>query len=187
MRWYPQYTNTWLLLSFLIFKTPFSPCQTPMPSSALITLAKGFTQYSLIVLALFLMNMSYLLKSSAAFKGWRSLFLGLLELSALCHVCSGCFKRHFWIKAPHSIQLGPHSHFFLTTESLKISGQIFLNLYFFGVQLINNVVLVSGDSYHGFIHVSNLFQILFPFRLLQCQWKLMERGLEVEGSGGRAH
>ena len=43
-------------------------------------------------------------------------------------------------------------------------------LFYIGVELINNVVLVSGvqhsDSVHH-IHVSILFQMLFPFRLLQ--------------------
>ena len=43
-------------------------------------------------------------------------------------------------------------------------------LYYIEVQLINHVVLVSGvqqsDSVMH-IHVSILFQILFPFRLLQ--------------------
>ena len=47
---------------------------------------------------------------------------------------------------------------------------IFFNfLFYIGVELINNVVLVSGiqesDSVIH-IHVSLLFQILFPFRLL---------------------
>ena len=48
---------------------------------------------------------------------------------------------------------------------------IFLNfLFYIGVELINNVVLVSGvqqsDSVTH-IHVSVLSQILFPIRLLQ--------------------
>ena len=34
------------------------------------------------------------------------------------------------------------------------------------VQLSNNVMLVSGDSVIH-VHVSILFQVLFPFRLLQ--------------------
>ena len=45
-----------------------------------------------------------------------------------------------------------------------------LFLFYFGVELINNAVLVPGiqqtDSVIH-IHVSILFQILFPFRLLQ--------------------
>ena len=43
-------------------------------------------------------------------------------------------------------------------------------LFYIGIQLIDNIVLVSGvqqsDSVIR-IHVSILFQILFPFRLLQ--------------------
>ena len=43
-------------------------------------------------------------------------------------------------------------------------------LFYIGVELINNVVLVSGvqqsDSVMH-IYISILFQILFPFRLLQ--------------------
>ena len=47
-------------------------------------------------------------------------------------------------------------------------------LFYIGVQLINNVVLVSGIQQSDsliHIHVSVLFQILFPFRLLQCTEK----------------
>ena len=47
----------------------------------------------------------------------------------------------------------------------------FLNFVFYiGVSLINNVVLVSGVQQSDSVihtHVSILFQILFPFRLLQ--------------------
>ena len=42
--------------------------------------------------------------------------------------------------------------------------------FYIGVQLINNAVLVSGVQQSDsviHIHVSILFQILFPFRLLQ--------------------
>ena len=42
-------------------------------------------------------------------------------------------------------------------------------LFYIGAQLINNVVLVSGVQQSDsviHIHVSILFQILFPFRLL---------------------
>ena len=44
------------------------------------------------------------------------------------------------------------------------------NLFYIGVSLINNIVLVSGVQQSDsviHIHVSILFQILFPFRLLQ--------------------
>ena len=48
---------------------------------------------------------------------------------------------------------------------------IFFNFLFYtGVQLIHNVVLVSGIRQSDlliWIHVSILFQILFPYRLLQ--------------------
>ena len=43
-------------------------------------------------------------------------------------------------------------------------------LFYIGAQLINNVLLVSGVQQSDsviHIHVSILFQILFPFRLLQ--------------------
>ena len=47
----------------------------------------------------------------------------------------------------------------------------FLNfLFYIGVELMNNVVLVSGVQHSDsviHIHVSILFQILFPFRLLR--------------------
>ena len=46
----------------------------------------------------------------------------------------------------------------------------FLFLFCIGVESINNVVLVSGAQHSDsviHIHVSILFQILFPFRLLQ--------------------
>ena len=52
-------------------------------------------------------------------------------------------------------------------------GPIHLTLsfkFYIGVQLINNVVLVSGVEQSDsviHIHVSNLFQILLPFRFLQ--------------------
>ena len=43
-------------------------------------------------------------------------------------------------------------------------------LFYIGVELINTIVLVSGVQQSDsviHIHVSILFQILFPFRLLQ--------------------
>ena len=57
-------------------------------------------------------------------------------------------------------------------EALKygvVSFFFFNFLFYIGVQLINNVVLVSGVQQSDsviHIHVSILFQILFPFRLL---------------------
>ena len=45
----------------------------------------------------------------------------------------------------------------------------FLNLYFiYGIWLISKVVLASGvQQSDSVIHVSIVFQILFPFRLVQ--------------------
>ena len=46
--------------------------------------------------------------------------------------------------------------------------KIFFFLIFLGVQLIYNVVLVSAvQQSESVIHISTLFQILFPYRLLQ--------------------
>ena len=55
---------------------------------------------------------------------------------------------------------------------LVISGFLLFKKFLFhiGVQFTNNVVLVSGAQESDsviHIHVSTLFQILFPFRLLQ--------------------
>ena len=58
-----------------------------------------------------------------------------------------------------------------TLFDINHSKIFFLNfLFYIGVQLINNVVLVSGVQQSDsviHIHVSILFQILFPIRLLQ--------------------
>ena len=61
---------------------------------------------------------------------------------------------------------------FLLPASLPSTNSFFFfNFYFnIGVQLINSVVSVSGIQQSDsviHIHVSLLFQILFPFRLLQ--------------------
>ena len=55
---------------------------------------------------------------------------------------------------------------------LVISGFLLFKKFLFhiGVQFTNNVVLVSGAQESDsviHIHVSTLFQILFPFKLLQ--------------------
>ena len=47
---------------------------------------------------------------------------------------------------------------------------LFCFVFYIGVELINSAVSVSGVQPSGsviHIHVSNLFQILFPFRSLQ--------------------
>ena len=48
-------------------------------------------------------------------------------------------------------------------------------LFYIGVSLINNVVLVSGiQQSNSVIHISILFQILFPFRLLKSiEWSFL--------------
>ena len=65
----------------------------------------------------------------------------------------------------------PNETFFFPVYITSLFKKIFFKfLVYIGAQLINNVVLVSGvrqsDSVEH-IHVSILFQILFPFRLLQ--------------------
>ena len=45
---------------------------------------------------------------------------------------------------------------------------LFKFLFYIGLQLIYNVVLVSGvQQSNSVIHISILFQVLFPFKLLQ--------------------
>ena len=54
---------------------------------------------------------------------------------------------------------------------MAVAVSIFFNfLFYIGAQLINDVVLVSGVQQRDsviHVHVSILFQILFPIRLLQ--------------------
>ena len=62
--------------------------------------------------------------------------------------------------------------FFVCSLSYKDINYYYLKnfLFYIGVYLINNAVLVSGEQQSDsvtHIHVSILFQILFPFRLLQ--------------------
>ena len=61
----------------------------------------------------------------------------------------------------HSHKVSNFAQFFLPFDFLKI--------IFIGVQLIYNVVLVSAVAEQSVIHIhiSTLFQILFPYRSLQ--------------------
>ena len=82
-----------------------------------------------------------------------------LHLHMAFSLCAACVEISPFYKNASHIGLGP----------TLMTSSFFFNFYV-GVQLINSVVLVSGVQQSDsviHIHVSILFQIIFPIRLLQ--------------------